>query len=42
MGCCQSVNWKKMKERIAKTLNLDTTFEDTNIENTKEDTVEIS
>lgn len=31
-----------MKEQIAKTLNLNTTFEDTNIENTKEDTVEIS
>lgn len=31
-----------MKEQIAKTLNLDTTFKDNNIESTKENTVEIS
>lgn len=31
-----------MKEQISKTLNLDTNVEDTNIENTKEDTIEIS
>lgn len=42
MGCCQSVNWKKMKEQIAKTLNLDKTFKDNNIKNEEENTVEIS
>ena len=42
MGCCKSVNWKKIKEQIAKSLNLDTTFEDNNIKNEKENTIEIS
>ena len=42
MGCCQSVNWKKIKEQIAKSLNLHTTFEDNNIKNEKDNTVEIS
>lgn len=36
MGCCQSVNWKLIKQKISKTLNLDTTFEDTKIENSVE------
>ncbi len=42
MGCCQSLNWKKIKEQIAKNLNLDITIEDNNIQNEKENSVEIS
>jgi len=42
MGCCQSLNWKKIKEQITKNLNLDAAIEDNNIKNDKENTVEIS